>query len=138
MEMAGVSLYLPRCNWPASFSRLLGGQERWNLRSKAILLPLFVFLGMCCYCRKRKSQSPSEIPSSSMTRQKGPSSLVRHHVPGLSDEGIGVSCPSSQSLLMFFTFSHRRITPPTAWIFSQFTAANMGGYQPHIITLLHL
>jgi hypothetical protein len=91
--MAGVSLYFPRCNWPAPFSCLLGGQERWSFGSKAVLLPLFVFLGMCCYCRKRESQSPSEISSSPMTRQKGPSSLVRHHVPGLSDESIGVSCP---------------------------------------------
>ena len=123
--MAGVSLYLPRCNWLAPFSRLLGGQERWNLGSKAILLPLYVFLGMCCYCRKRESQSPSEMSSSSMTRQKGPSSLVWHHVPGLSDEGIGVSCPLATPLV--FTFPHPRITPPTAWIFSQFTAANMGG-----------
>ena len=98
MGMAGVSLYLPRCNWPAPFSRLLGGQERWSLGSKAILLPLFVFLGMCCHCRKRKSQSPSGISSSSMTLQTGPSSLVRHHVPGLSDEGIGVSCPHHPSL----------------------------------------
>ena len=100
--MAGISLHFPRCDRTAPLSRLLGCQERRSLRSKAISLPLLVLFGVCCSCRKRKSQSLNKKSSSSMTCVKGPSRPVWYHVPGLSHEGIGVSYP----LLTFLSSSH--------------------------------
>ena len=66
-KRVGLSLHFARCDRSPSFPRILGCEERRRVRTEATLLPLSVLLDMCRGCRKRESQNPIRVLSTSRT-----------------------------------------------------------------------
>lgn len=130
--LVGISFHISRRHRPIPLSRLLGRKKRRQVRPETLFLSVLLLPCQWGHCRKRESPCIILFFSHIIVNavmfvlcRTQSYSLVRYS--WLILRACLGECRNGQTGKSNISYMRIcSITPPTAWIYAQFTAANMG------------